>query len=113
MSTNKILANGVRPSVLTAVELYKAPAAGGGTRIIAFTASNDSVNPETYDLYIVPDGGSPGSANKIIPAGAVAATNGTGVPAEVQNHLIPPGGTLEVIVSTVDTIAFRVTGIEF
>jgi len=113
MSINKILADGVRPSSTALQTLYTAPSSGAGTRVIAFTASNDSASPETYDLHIVPNGGSADSTNKIVPAGAVAATNGTDVPAEPQNHLIPAGGTLQVKVSTINTIAFRATGIEF
>jgi len=113
MANNKVLANGVQPTVTTIQTLYTAPAAGGGTRVVAFTASNATGNPETYDLHIVPSGGSADATNKIVPAGAVSATNGTDVPAEVQNQLIPANGTLEVKVSTGTTIAFRATGIEF
>lgn len=109
---NTVMADGIRPAVLTAVTLYTSPSNGAGSRIIAFTASNDSASTETYTTHIVPAAGSATSLNKIIPLAAILA-NGTDVPAEVQNHLIPAGGTLQVLVSTVDTIAFRVTGIEF
>jgi len=112
-ATNKVLADGVRPAVLTAVTLYTSPANGAGTRVIAFTAANDSGSIENYTCHVVPSGGSADSTNKIIPLATVAATSGTDVPAEIQNHLIPAGGTLQVLVSTVDTICFRVTGIEF
>ena len=114
MATNKVLADGIQPTVTTVVTLYTASAnLQSGTRVIAFTANNATGGAETYDLHIVPSDGSADATNKLVSARSVAATIGTDVPAEVQNHLIPPGGTLEVKVSTGTTIAFRSTGIEF
>jgi len=114
-ATNKVLVNGVRPAVTSVETLYTAPVspAGIGARIIAFTAMNDTGSAESYDAWIVESGGSADSSNKVIPGRSVIGTTGTDIPSEVQNHLIPPGGTLQVQVSTADTIAFRVTGIEF
>lgn len=112
MANNKVLANGVQPTVTTAQTLYTAPAAGGGTRVIAFTATNTNGTTDTYDLHIVPNGGSADLTNKLIDAKSLTAP-ASDVPAEVQNHMIPAGGTLQVKVSTGTTIAFRATGIEF
>lgn len=112
MSQNKILADGIQPTATTIQTLYTAPASGGGTRIIAFTATNTNGTTDTYDLHIVPNGGSADLTNKIIDARSLAKP-ASDVPAEVQNHLIPAGGTLQVKVSTATTIAFRATGIEF
>ena len=112
MALNKILADGIQPTVTTAVTLYTAPAAGAGTRVIAFTATNTSGTTDTYDLHIVPSGGSADATNKLVSLKSL--TNpASDVPSEVQNHLIPPGGTLQVKVSTGTTVAFRATGIEF
>jgi hypothetical protein len=112
MAQNKILSDGVQPTVATLVTLYTAPAAGGGTRIIAFTATNTNGTTDTYDLHIVPKDGAADLTNKIISAKSLVL-NDEDIPAAVQNHLIPAGGTLEVKVSTATTIAFRATGIEF
>lgn len=112
MATNAVLADGVQPTVTSAQTLYTSPASGGGTRIIAFTATNPAGTTETYSVHIVPSGGSADDTKLLIDAKSLA-TNVSDVPAEVQNHLIPPGGTLVVTVSTGTTINFRATGIEF
>ena len=112
MATNKVLADGIQPTVTTVETLYTAPASGGGTRVIAFTATNTNGTTDTYDLHIVPSGGSADLTNKLIDAKSLASP-ASDVPAQVQNHLIPAGGTLEVKVSTGTTIAFRASGIEF
>lgn len=112
MAINKILADGVQPTVTTVEILYTSPLAGGGTRVIAFTAANTNGTTDTYDLHIVPNGGSADLTNKLVDSRPLTSKF-SDVPAEIQNHLIPPGGTLEVKVSTGTTIAFRSTGIEF
>lgn len=112
MAENKVLANGVQPTSTSLQTLYTSPASGSGTRIIAFTATNTNGTTDTYDAHIVPSGGAANLTNKIINAKSIAAP-AADIPAEVQNHLIPPGGTLQVKVSVATTIAFRVTGIEF
>ena len=112
MANNKILINGIQPAVLTVQTLYSAPASGGGTRIIAFTATNTGGTIDTYDLYIVPAGGVADLTNKIISTKSVQL-NDEDTPAAVHNHLIPAGGSLAISVSTISTISFRATGIEF
>jgi hypothetical protein len=112
MASNKVLADGVQPTVTTVVSLYIAPLAGAGTRIIAFTATNSSATAAKYDVHIVPDGESASDSNRLIKEKGVAADD-VNVPLAIQNHLIPAGGELQVKVSTGTTIAFRATGIEF
>lgn len=115
---NTVLANGVRPGVLTAVTLYTAPSSlAEGTRITAFTAANtDTSNRASYTVHIVPNAGSADNTNKIVPDNQLNPAGFCGDTQrvyEAEGHLIPPGGTLQVLVDTVDTIAFRATGIEF
>lgn len=112
MAINKVLADGVQPTTTSLTTLYTSPANGAGTRVIAFTATNTNGTTDTYDAHIVPSGGSADLTNKLVNAKSLA-NPAADVPAEVQNHLIPAGGTLQVKVSTGTTIAFRATGIEF
>ncbi len=113
MAKQVILADGVQPTVTTVQTLYTASASlVSGTRIIAFTATNSTATLATFDIHIVPSGGSADDTNRIVSARPISENN-TDVPAEVLNHLIPKGGTLQVKVSTGTTIAFRGTGIEF
>lgn len=112
MADNAVLADGIQPAVLTVVELYTASLASGGTRVIAFTATNSTTTKATYNLHIVPDGETASESNRLVSNKGVAQ-DVADVPAAIQNHLIPAGGTLAVSVSTINTIAFRATGIEF
>ena len=112
MATTEVLINGVQPTATTVQTLYTAPASSAGTRVIAFTATNSTVTTATYDLHVVPSGGSADDTNRVVSARSLIQ-NATNTPPEVQNHLIPAGGTLEIKVSVATTIAFRATGIEF
>jgi hypothetical protein len=110
-ATNESLIDGIQPGVTTVVVGYTSPASGAGTRLTAFTATNNSATTAKYSVFIVPNGGAADTTNKIINLNSLAAE------AEespiIQNHFIPAGGTLEVQVDTATTIAFRATGIEY
>lgn len=108
MAINKSLIDGVQNSVNTAVDLYTSPASGGGTRIIAFTASLDA-GTETYRVFI---GATAAAAKEIIQATALAGP-GQDSPLELINHFIPAGQKVFVQVSTGSTIVVRSSGIEF
>ena len=112
MATNVVIANGILPSTTGVTLLYTSPANSAGTRIIAFTANNISGGTETYSVWVVPSGGTADTTNKIISSKSLA-TIVNSAPPELQNHLIPAGGTLHVQVSTASTINFRATGIQF
>ncbi len=112
---NVVIANGVQPGVLTAVTLFTSPSnLGVGTRIDQFTATNQAATTEKYTVHIVPSGGSADSTNKIITGNSLNPA-GTGCgdvesPAELINQIIPKGGTLQVLVTTITTISFRASG---
>lgn len=108
---NETLINGVQLTA-SAVALYTSPVNGAGTRVVAFTATNDSVGTETYTLHVVPSGGSADSTNILVKAKSLTASEDD-EPVAIINHLIPPGGTIEVLASTTLTIAVRASGIEF
>jgi hypothetical protein len=112
MAANKVLIDGVQPTVTTVESLYTAPLSSAGVRVVAFTATNNGGTTETYNAFIVPQGGSPDNTNKVVNAKSLAAA-AVDTPAAALNHLIPNGGSLQVQVSTGTTIAFRATGIEF
>ena len=107
---NKVIVNGIQPGI-TAEVLYTAPSNGSGTKVVAFTAANGSATPSTYDLYIVPVGGTADDSNILVSVRSVAIDS-TDVPPEVLNQLIPAGGTLQGSVADASTIAFRATGFE-
>ena len=108
MALNKVLIGGVQPTVTTAVDSYTSPPNGGGTRIVAFTASLVS-GSETYRVFV---GASATTAKEIIPAVGLSGPDNDS-PLGLVNHFIPAGEKLFVQVSTGTTIAFRATGIEF
>lgn len=108
MATNKALIDGVQNSVNTAVDLYTSPASGGGTRIVAFTASLDT-GTETYRVFV---GATAAAAKEIIQAVAIAGPDQDS-PLELINHFIPAGDKIFVQVSTGSTIVVRASGIEF
>lgn len=109
---NKVLVDGVRPAATSVQTLYTSPANGAGTRIIALNVANGSGGTQSYDMWIVENGGSADDSNLVIPTRAIS-TLLTDVPSEVSNQLIPAGGTLQAQVTTADTLSFRATGIEF
>jgi len=110
MATEATLIDGVQPSVITAVDAYTSPANGGGTRITAFTASNKAGNTtETYRVFV---GATAVDAKEIIPATRVAGSEKDS-PFELIGQRVPPGEKIFVQVSTLTTITFRSTGIEF
>lgn len=110
-ATNKSIVDGVvlGTSIST---LYTAPANGAGTRVVAFTLTNDNAVPQTYDLHVVPDGGSADATNRLV-KGAILAASEDEEPAAIQNHLVPPNGTIQALASAVSSIAVRGSGIEF
>ncbi len=110
-ATQKSLVDAVRPSTTSAETLYTA-AAGVTTRILKFTAYETSANADSFDLFIVPNGGSATATNRIMTNKAVAA-DATEDIAEVINHILPAGASLQVQVTTADRVAFRVSGIEY
>lgn len=111
MAINKTLINGVQLTA-AAVVLYTSPANGGGTRVIAFSLTNDGGTTENYTLHIVPSGGTANSTNIIVSARSLI-DNESDTPAEVINQLVPASGTIQALASTTLKIAVRASGIEF
>lgn len=109
MADQRAIIDGVQPTVSTVVDSYTSPLNGGGTRIIAFTASLVASGTETYRVFV---GATAVVAKEIVPATRISGPNNDS-PLELMNHFIPAGDKLFVQVSTGTTISFRASGIEF
>jgi len=115
MATNVVLVAGVQLGTSIST-LYTSPSNGGGTRVIQFTLTNDNAAPQTYDLHVVPSGGSADATNRIINNRSLAATGASGhtdVPAEIQNVFMDPSATIQALSSATTSITVRASGIEF
>ena len=88
---------------------YTSPATGKGTVINAFTASNTSLINRDYQAYIV---GVTGSATNPIRPFKIVVWGEVDLGTGIVNQIIPPGGTLRMESSAIDSIHWTVTGQE-
>lgn len=82
---------------------------GNGTRVIAFTASNNGSASASYKAYIYDSSGA--LLQAVVPQKIVVRDRFDLAPS-IISQLIPPGGTLRMESSTANSIVFRVTGRE-
>lgn len=80
-------------------------------RIDKCTATNTTAGAVTFNLYLVPSGGSAGVTNQIIDTQSVAAHSDYTCP-EVVGHWIEKGGFLSAGASAATSITLVVSGIE-
>ena len=108
MATPKqLVSNVANPSIDTIKVFYTDDGTGAGTVIDAFTAANTSTVNASYKAYITTNTGTienPQQPFKIVVWGDFDL--GTGI----INQLIPPGGTLSMESSAIDSIYFTVSG---
>lgn len=108
MATSILLVNkGVNTVADTPESIYTSPAGGNGTIITAFTAANNSTSNKSYKAYIV--GVSDTATNPQLPFRIIIWGDidlGTGI----EGQTIPPGGSLFVEASTIDSVYFTVSG---
>lgn len=108
MATLQIVDNKVNTIANTVQEFYTSPA-GQSTMIESFTASNTSDVNASYVAYIQSDGG---VLQAQIPFRVVVwGDNDLGI--GIVNQVIPPGGSLRIESSAIDSIYFTVTGRQF
>lgn len=88
----------------------KSSAGGTGARITAFTASNNGTASASYKGYIFDAAGTVVQA--VIPQKIVVKDRFDLGPS-IVSQIIPPGGSLRMETSSLNTITFRVTGKEF
>tara|TARA_R110000823_G_scaffold258372_1_gene379821 strand:- start:152 stop:475 length:324 start_codon:yes stop_codon:yes gene_type:complete len=106
MTTSQILANAVNTAINTPEPFFKAGLKG--VVIESFTATNNSSVNASYKAYIVANAGTqqPQIPFKVV----VWGENDLGI--GIVNQMIPPGGTLKLECSALDSIYFTVTGRE-
>lgn len=105
-----VLVNGAEnTSADTIQSFYLSPASGLGTRITAFTASNNTTSSKSYRAYIYDSSASLLAA--VIPQKIIVPDRFDLGPS-IIGHVIPAGGTLRMESSAANSIAFRVTGNE-
>lgn len=111
--TDIVLVNSVANTLNNTIEkFYDAVTAsngGQGTRISAFTASNNSTASASYKAYIYDASGAVKEA--VVPQKIVVKDRFDLGPS-IIGHVIPPGGSLRMESSTAGAITFRVTGTE-
>ena len=111
--TDIVLVNSVSNTLDDTIEkFYDSPSAssgGQGTRISAFTASNNSTASSTYKAYIYDSSGALKAA--VVPQKIVVKDRFDLAPS-IIGHVIPVGGSLRMESSTAGAITFRVTGSE-
>ena len=88
---------------------YTSPTSGSGTRVTAFTASNNTGSSKTYKAYIYDASGD--MLDAVIPQKIIVPDRFALGPS-IVGQLMPPGGTLRMESSDALSIAFRVTGNE-
>ena len=105
-----VLVNSAQSIAADTIEsFFQSPTTGGGTRITAFTASNNEASSKTYKAYIFDASGAVLEA--LVPQKIVVPDRFDLGPS-IVGQLIPPGGTLRMESSDASSIAFRVTGNE-
>ena len=111
--TDIVLVNSVSNTLDDTIEkFYDSPSAssgGQGTRISAFTASNNSPASATYKAYIYDSSGALKAA--VVPQKIIVKDRFDLAPS-IIGHVIPVGGSLRMESSTAGAITFRVTGSE-
>jgi hypothetical protein len=105
-----VLVNSAQNATADTIEsFYTSPAQGAGTRISAFTASNNTGSSKTYKAYIYDSSGTALSA--VIPQKIIVPDRFDLGPS-IVGQIIPAAGTLRMESSDTLSIAFRVTGNE-
>lgn len=96
-------------AVDTIQDFYTSPLDGAGTKIRAFTASNDTTSSKTYKGYIFSSSGALVSA--IIPQ-TIVVRDRSDIGPTIIDQVIPAGGSLRMETSAIGGINFYVTGFE-
>ena len=109
-----VMVNGKQNIIVDTIEVFftALPSGNGGSgaRVTAFNASNNGTASAFYMAYIFDATGTVLPA--VIPRKIVVKDRFDLGPS-IVSHIIPPGGTLRMETSSLNTITFRVTGKEF
>ncbi len=104
----EIVALPVTALTTAGVTLYTVPT-NASFQIQHFLVTNYSSGAETFNLYIVPSGGSAGNSNIVYSAETVAA-NSAASPYERWGIVAPAGSTIEMTASTNSTLNVTMSG---
>jgi hypothetical protein len=108
--TDATLVNSAQNAVAGNIEsFYTSPTDGNGTRIEAFTASNNTDSNKTYKAYIYDAAGT--ALPAVMPL-KIVVRNRFDVGAALVGQIIPAGGTLRMESNESLSIAFKVSGNE-
>ena len=108
--TEKVIVNSAVTAADNTIQLfYTSPPTGLGTRVSAFTASNNTSSSKTYRGYIYD--ASAAALGAVIPQKIIVPDKFDLGPS-IVGQIIPPGGTLRMETNIANTIVFRVTGTE-
>ncbi len=105
--TVRSLKNAYRPTTTAEATLYTADTNSTGVLITHFAAHNDTATAAMYSVKIYPAGG--GVSYSLVPP-KVLNRYRYEIPQSVVGAVIPPGGSLVISSSVVNTIAFTVSG---
>lgn len=109
-----VMVNSAQNTIVDTIQTFftALPSGNGGTgaRVTAFTASNNGTASASYKAYIFDATGTVLEA--VIPQKIVVKDRFDLGPS-IVSQIIPPGGTLRMETSSLNTITFRVTGKEF
>ena len=109
MADTVIISNTTISAIDSVTVLYTASAAGLGTVINAFTATNSSASSVTYKAYIYDITGSVVSA--VIPQ-TIVVKDRFHAGASIVNQVVPAGGTIRVENSAANGLNFYCSGRE-
>jgi len=108
--TDKVLAFNVELSAPDAVEtVYLSPTTGNGTKIKAFTVTNDTESSAWFKAYIYASTGV--VVKSIVPLSIVVRDRACYAPSAI-GQAIPAGGTLRIESSASNALNFYVTGVD-
>lgn len=102
------LVNSAQSSAADTIEIFfTAPTTGGGVKVTAFAATNNTTSSKTYKSYIFDV---TGTALPALGPQKIVVRDRFDLGPSVVGQIIPPGGTLRMESSDANSIAFRVVG---
>lgn len=105
----QIVANKANDLLDEIQEFFLASSSGNGVVIDAFTASNTSGVNASYKAYITASGATVENPQKVF---QIVVHGEQDLGSGLTNHFIPPGGTLHMESSAINSIYFTVSGRE-
>src|SRR5919108_1543290 len=75
------------------------------------TVTNTTAGAVTFDLYLVPTGGSAGATNQLYKTQSVASNASLTLDA-IIGHTLENGGTIQAVASAATSLALRISGRE-